>query len=390
MAARIIHNSDIEVEPGKYFLIAPKFRLIDYTLKIEFGGIQRFREIIANLEDYFFPFFKRFFKLVAGVDYHFSRRTEDKFSKVEQFQITATHLKNARRIQIALGEMGHQLMERKDILRSIKIALGRNRARVEIIHGPRIDPVTHSIYELGKGKNAKAMEFYQLLTYKTHHYILIEDKKGRTIAFEEGTHNETLWGKNRKEEIVSLGSSRSRSYYFIPNTNKRILFLRAEFERRKSRAVSIEGRPLVFIPQAYSPIKIWFDFIYNLLHKLVFQPLAIVSRLPLDYPMQFVNRFPVPNLDGVVSLSKRRTRTDTNKVIGVIFDSKISYEIFSYLGERTETTVSSLAEALNIPLKTVANYLSHYRENGLVNRRKERIYLSGYGEKINNKIRGLA
>lgn len=56
--------------------------------------------------------------------------------------------KGAVDIKMAVGEIDHHLMENRQVLDGIIYACEHNHASIEILHGPRVDPKTKTIFEL--------------------------------------------------------------------------------------------------------------------------------------------------------------------------------------------------------------------------------------------------
>ena len=147
-------------------------------------------------------------------------------------------LDDAIDIKLALGEMGHRLMENEKMLERLVRAYQTNQANITIVHGPRVDPETHRVFELAR---EGILSLYCMPNYRSHHFFLITSKNGKTTAIEEARHLETRWKK-----VGGQWKESAHSYvrtYFVASQPYRLQNLRQAFRIRRTTASRIYESP---------------------------------------------------------------------------------------------------------------------------------------------------
>jgi len=254
-------------------------RPMGFILKYELTILRLFQIVWVPLELFLQPLLAWVFRL-RGVSHYVVRRTEKGYENADElFKEAAKIFREAEEIRIAVGEAGHQLMEHPELINGLQHAFEKNQATIEIVHGPRVDSKTQRVYDLAK-KDIVGM--FMMEKYKGHHFILVTGPAGEVSVIDEGTHNETRWMESKDGELVPVLGSRARLHYIIKHSNRRVRYLRDEYERRKNAAYPIFENPLISSPQKLSPLRILADVLLNFPNKHFLQPLSIISDFPLD------------------------------------------------------------------------------------------------------------
>lgn len=196
----------------------------------------------------------------------------------EPYELLRQALVTAKDVKFAVGEIGHRLMERPDVLEPLMEAYETNSANIEVVHGPRVDPLTVSVFNMvAEGK----VQLYRMPEYARHHFILTSDGNGQRTVIDEGVHLETLWGK-RQGQLGEVHASQARLYYVTQNSRRHYDQRLREFERRKASAVKINSHPGLFPPQKKNAIFYFLDALVNVAIRHFLQPLLLLAGIPID------------------------------------------------------------------------------------------------------------
>lgn len=233
------------------------------------------------IESIFTPIIVRIFAF-KGIDFELVRR----FGKTKRYsqELIITKLvdafNDASEIYMALGEMGHGLMERPDVLNAFMNARQNNNATIQILHGPRVDPETSEIFNLA---SENIVELYRTQQYYNHHFSYVKDKNGKITVFDEGIHDETIWGTNELGDTIPFFTSLARHQYLISKSNRLHKSLKAAFDDRKLSAKKVYTRPDKFVPSDYSPLRIFLTSTFiNVPFRHIIQPLQNFLDMPLE------------------------------------------------------------------------------------------------------------
>lgn len=178
---------------------------------------------VVPLEIQLAPFWAAIFRL-RGISYYAFRRTENGFEDAGPFMTQVVGiLKDACEIRIAVGEMGSALMENVQLIAAVRQAYINNGARIEIVHGPRVDPKTKTIFEMAK-RDTVRVTLYRTPQYISHHFFLITSRTGQVSVIDEGVHNETLWPKRRGNSSRLAMTGKARKYYVTTRLGGRARF----------------------------------------------------------------------------------------------------------------------------------------------------------------------
>jgi hypothetical protein len=188
------------------------------------------------------------------------------------FQELAKVIVSAKKIQMALGEIGHELMERPELLESLLATHANNGATVEIVHGPRVDPETEKVFTLAR---QGVLSLYQMPNYKSHHYIIVTQTTGEKIVIEEGIHCETIWREDQLGKINTDFTSGVRLYYVIRNSKRLAALRENEFEKRKRVSTRTEEHPYISAPQNRSPLRLFVETVIDTSLKQFCQSVVI-------------------------------------------------------------------------------------------------------------------
>lgn len=233
------------------------------------------------IESIFTPIIVRIFAF-KDIDFELVRR----FGKTKRYsqELIITKLvdafSDASEIYMALGEMGHGLMERPDVLNAFMNARQNNNATIQILHGPRVDPETLEIFNLA---SENIVELYRTQQYYNHHFSYVKDMNGKITIFDEGIHDETIWGTNELGDTIPFFTSLARHQYLISKSNRLHKSLKSEFDDRKLSAKKVYTRPDKFVPSDYSPLRIFLTSTFiNVPFRHIIQPLRNLLDIPLD------------------------------------------------------------------------------------------------------------
>lgn len=258
--------------------------------KIEGGALNRFEVALFNwlratqrfwlwLEGFTTPLIIKLFA-ARGIDFELVRRFDEEAFEQEKLILKLVDaFKDAKEIYMALGEMGHGLMERSDVLAAFDHAKREHGATIQILHGPRVDPKTSDIFGLASNN---VVELFRTPTYYRRHFSYVKNVDGRVTIFDEGIHDETIWARDEDQETIPLFTSLARHQYFVPDSKRLKDFLKNEFEYRKSKAEKVFSRPEKFIPSDYSALRIFLTSTFeNLPRRHFIQPLENYFDMPL-------------------------------------------------------------------------------------------------------------
>lgn len=216
---------------------------------------------------------------LGGVKYFLIQRTANHKTSNPAIDQLEQLLNDAVEIQIAVGEAGHRLMEHPGMLIGLKTAFYDNHASIKIIHGPRVDPLTHTIFEYAQ---TGMLTLYRMPKYARHHFLLITNRQGITTLIDEGIHNEAIWKVDDEGKVTEILASKARLYYITERANRVIDSRRKEFQKRKSASQVNMKHPYLNPPQNYHWLRYILEALFSLPIKHALQPLASFFNLPLD------------------------------------------------------------------------------------------------------------
>jgi hypothetical protein len=177
-------------------------------------------------------------------------------------------------------------MQDPRLLSGLRRAYCNNGALIEIVHGPRVDPLTTSIFDFA----AEGMlTLFQMPEYAKHHFILVRDLKGDTTLIDEGIHNETVWKEDEDGNQEEVVASTSRSYYITSRANRVIDSRRRELQSRKAASSPTKEHPRISTHQDLNPFRYVLYALLALPVKHLLQPIASFLNLPVD--SVFVGRY---------------------------------------------------------------------------------------------------
>ena len=213
---------------------------------------------------------------VANTDFSSSNIADNRQALFEEILKT---LQNAQSISISLGAMGHHLMENPSLVAGLQAAIERNGARIQIVHGPNVDPKTQSVFLLAE---QGAVTLYRTPHYDRHHFMIIEQLDGSWSVLDEQCHNETLWYTDRTGNPVELFQSSGRFYYLIRRSAGRARGLLRKFEKRKRIATQIDTHPGIERSQTRASLQSLVEFFFTIPLKMLLQPLAVYWDAAFD------------------------------------------------------------------------------------------------------------
>ncbi len=265
--------------PAVFTNLLRRFEPLFYNLVVKLlNGIQK---PVVPIELWLRPLWASIFRL-RGISYYVVRRTENGFENADQFVEHAVRiLRGASEIRIAVGEMGHALMESPQLLAAVQKAYEENQAIVEVVHGPRVDLKTTTLFEMAKRDNER-IGLHRTRDYTAHHFFLVTDRTGQVSFIDEGTHNETLWSKSVPNRESTAMTGRARKYYVADRATRRARDLRAEFDHRLGLSHQIYNHPGLYPPQQYSSLRVFARAIWNVPNKHLLQPFAVFLDQPVD------------------------------------------------------------------------------------------------------------
>lgn len=191
----------------------------------------------------------------------------------------ASSIEQAKEVRMTTGEMGHRLLENPWLMEALERAHTENNAKIEIIHGPRVDPATQRVFELaGRG----VVTLFRAPEYLPHHFMLVESTDGAVTVIDESPHLETAWTQDQVGGLTTLFEGPIRVYYVISNPVRLAGLLNGNFERIKATAspsIAHPGSTRILRPPA---IRVLLSFLRLFLYRILVQPVVIMFDLPLD------------------------------------------------------------------------------------------------------------
>lgn len=243
------------------------------------------KKVWWRIDRFSYPFIALLFKLF-GVRYYLTVLSDSEERKLDGasdfldkslFARLSHLMNNAVVLQFSLGEMGSHLMENPDVLEGIKHAVRVNKAKVQIVGGPRVDPKTKRIFNLAKDG---FVEVYRTPRYFSTHFIIITDKNGEKVVINEGVHEETIWSGDKRHRMFR---SITRAIYLYKGKKQHIKALSKEFERRRASGIRITRNPGITPPQNFNNSRLFFrSFLWEgFIVKHIIQPVSICLDIPL-------------------------------------------------------------------------------------------------------------
>lgn len=185
-------------------------------------------------------------------------------------------LRDSVQIKIALGEMGHRVIDHPEVLGAIAEAYLNNDATIEIVHGPRVDPETKEIFKFAEQGIVK---IYRRDEYNRRHFILAQKESGDIAVMDEGVHNEALWAEDKSGNHEQVYSSRYRIYQFLKQSGRLAKKLDREFEHRKANCSPSSSHPGYVHSYTHPLRRVWVKGVLNFPYRWITQPLEAL----LDY-----------------------------------------------------------------------------------------------------------
>jgi hypothetical protein len=233
-----------------------------------------FKMILLVLNRFLYPFRVIFWRLF-GVYYYQLDRTGSvvyKTSRDRFYRHASKLVENAISVKMALGEAGSRFLEEERMRNGMKKA-AEEGVDLEIIHGPRVDPETKTIFSLAREEK---LQVYKNDDYQSHHFTLIETKKGEKFVLDEGIHDETLWNP---ETGKAIWSDLTRCMYIYKPSSGFGQFLQSVFEERKRGATPVIHNIGISKKQTVIPSKLLASaFTTNLVKQHILQPLSILFQ----------------------------------------------------------------------------------------------------------------
>jgi hypothetical protein len=288
---RDYEDSEVRQSSGEEWMLTPRTLLFKLDrerlgtayvyILIILGLLQSFLKLWDLLWQ---PLLAFLFRL-RGMSYYVLPRSETTYDKArakEFFGVGKEILETAKEIKIALGEMGSALMESPELLEGLQSAYQCNHATIHIVHGPRVDPQTTTVFKFAQ---QGMVTLFMMPKYKEHHFFLITTLTNETIVIDEGVHNETLWTMDASWEIKSPYYSRHRNILIAKNSKRLVAGLAGEFDRRKHDSRVIYIHPRFSSPQDYSLSRIVLNSLRVPLRRTQ-QLLAAFFDLPIELPLR--------------------------------------------------------------------------------------------------------
>jgi hypothetical protein len=265
---------------------------IGFLLAFSFAMLLK-RRFVTSLEKLGYALDRRITSLTApwfnkrGVTRFYLDKTKDNFKNASplfkhlESVVEGNEIVEAR---MAFGELGHRLMEDSRLPELIQYAVDTYGAKVEIVHGPRVDPKTKRIFDLAKSGKVK---LFMGPKYKRHHFIIFTTKDGTSFIIDEAVHSETIWKRNNGQEVTEKYISKANTYYLLENANHYGDYLKLEFDRRKNnpKTEPITEHPGNPKPERFPELKFFLHTLSGrgVFAKYISQPLAILRDRPIIY-----------------------------------------------------------------------------------------------------------
>lgn len=256
---------------------------VGFVLNYELKALRLFQRVWVWLERLSKPFST--WRLGRhGISYYVIPYSEKGFEDADElFGKIVKILKTAKEIRVTVGEMGHAMWERQELIDALKYAYRENQARIEIVHGPRVDKKTTQVFALAE---QGMINLFRMPKYIPHHFMVATSLTGEMSVIDESIHDETLWAKDQTGELTLLFASKVRLYYVFDRSKDLAEYLISEFKRRKKTAVCTFEHPDIIAPQGISQRKLLVDTPLSLLPRHIFQPRSLRSDSPLDFPLK--------------------------------------------------------------------------------------------------------
>lgn len=325
-------------------------------LELAVGVVNRMRAPLLWLMVVSYPVVQWILSL-GGVKYFLIQRAANHKASNPAIDQLEQLLIDAVEIQIAVGEAGHRLMEHPGILTGLKTAFYNNHASIEIIHGPRVDPLTHTIFEYAQ---TGMLTLYRMPEYARHHFLLIKNRQGITTLIDEGIHNEAIWKVDDEGKVTEVLASKARLYYITERANRVIDSRRKEFQKRKCASQVNMKHPYLNPPQNYHWLRYILEALFSLPIKHALQPLASFFNLPLDSLLSYWYKdqesmkeaVPAPssnnNANGPQTEFSISPYDEPDSIFGSFDDKKERYVVgLEYIGSNEPRNVVPLTEGVS-------------------------------------------
>lgn len=239
---------------GLKLVVSPVFLIFAKLARVDFSIARRFDVLIGPIR--------------IGNPKKSYERAISKFSDI---------LRSGVRIQSATGEMGNKLMEHPKMIASIKEAKKENKAVIEILHGPRVDPKTKKIFKLAKEDTVKLRKSDY---YFHNHFTLVRTKDKKDYLIVEQLHDEVLWNSRTKRPFHE---NKTRVIYIFEPKPKTLAKYQEVYTNRRKASEAETKSPGLRAPQEISLVKIVRELIWkNLVLSNAVQPFSIFWDIPVD------------------------------------------------------------------------------------------------------------
>jgi len=332
--------------------------------RIELQVLKLLQSPWASLHESLYPIVRKLFEL-RGVDYYIVDRTapleERNAREREVFDLVQKILTDAIEIKVALGEVGHQFMEHPAVLEGLSRAFIINSANIEIVHGPRVDPKTTSIFSFAR---QDVVRLFKMDNYESHHFILVKKRDGDVILVDEGVHVEAIWSKDKSGD---RDFSSDQRYYFVTSNKPKVIQQRKnEFTNRKNKATEIKHHPNLNSPQNRSVFRlttnVLFDTVYGRLKQTISLLLDAPSPLklkPMEVDLQQEEDKQISNLAFMI--------VDYDEVVGILILLK-AFDVLT-LDELSERLISN-----DLSTDNLTHLLDQLREMAIVTEKPKNSY----------------
>jgi hypothetical protein len=299
---RLTRNGKHPENPGRNLGLIPRMQL--FLLRCS-------QYVLVQSELLMRPFITWLFSL-RGIAYFVVRRSGESYEGLDElFAHTERMFQDAKEIRIAVGEVGHRLMNDPRLITFLKTAHERNNATIEIVNGINVDPKTKDVFDLEK---QGIVRLFRMPNYKRDHFFHLTSLTGKACIIEEGTHNETLWNIGEAGVAQEVFSSNVLLFYVMEASKWRARYLREEYDRRKRSGSPIFENPGISSPPNLASLDITWTTLFNIPIKHALQPLAMWLDSTFDFSFSSSYKR-IASLAIPLTPESRRTLTNPKPII---------------------------------------------------------------------------
>ena len=194
-----------------------------------------------------------------------------------------TLLNEAIDVKIAVGELSHQIFETLVVIETLNKIRQNNKANIEIIHGPNVDPMSQSIYKMS---NDNSISIFQCYRNFPHHFALLTDTNGQVTTIEINRHYDKPVQSSVQDKEGRAVRNQARSVFIHRHSKVRAATLMRIFRNRKTISIEVYSNPTSRISDIRSSVardnndssllgKLGYLFMLALL-KLAIHPAAVI------------------------------------------------------------------------------------------------------------------